>query len=267
MRAPQQDRSRLTRHRLLEATVDCLAEFGWSATTVAVVAQRAGVSRGAAQHHFPTREDLITAALEFMFDSRMEQARREVTELPTGEGRTEAVVARLVDYYTGTLFKAALQVWTAAAADPELRDRVLPLQERFGRIAQRTADYFLAHLPPDGVALWDLSLAHDSGEPRDSSASAIAACGLLDLAEQLPRGARRDHYHAAGRRLVESLFAECAVVDAPAGGLLRHGTYHRLADLGVDECNLWGDYYYLEALARLQRGWTSYDREPFKRRA
>ncbi len=119
MRAPQQDRSRLTRHRLLEATVDCLAEFGWSATTVAVVAQRAGVSRGAAQHHFPTREDLITAALEFMFDSRMEQARREVTELPTGEGRTEAVVARLVDYYTGTLFKAALQVWTAAAADPE----------------------------------------------------------------------------------------------------------------------------------------------------
>ena len=47
-----------------------------------------------------------------------------------------------------------------------------------------------------------------------------------------------------------------------AGGLLRHGTYHRLANLGVDECNLWGDYYYLEALARLQRGWASYDRLP-----
>lgn len=139
MRAPQQDRSRLTRHRLLEATVDCLAEFGWSATTVAVVAQRAGVSRGATQHHFPTREDLITAALEFMFDSRMEQARREATELPDGAGRTEAVVARLVDYYSGSLFKAALQVWTAAAADAELRARVLPLEDRFGRIAHRTA--------------------------------------------------------------------------------------------------------------------------------
>ncbi|MDH6279061.1 TetR/AcrR family transcriptional regulator [Prescottella agglutinans] len=139
MRAPQQDRSRLTRHRLLEATVDCLAEFGWSATTVAVVAQRAGVSRGATQHHFPTREDLITAALEFMFDSRMEQAHREATELPDGAGRTEAVVARLVDYYTSTLFKAALQVWTAAAADPELRARVLPLEDRFGRVAHRSA--------------------------------------------------------------------------------------------------------------------------------
>ncbi|RVW01506.1 TetR/AcrR family transcriptional regulator [Rhodococcus spongiicola] len=139
MRAPQQDRSRVTRQRLLEATVDSLVEFGWSATTVAVVAQRAGVSRGAAQHHFPTREDLITAALEFMFDSRMEQARREVTELPEGNGRTEAVIGRLVDYYTGTLFKAALQVWTAAAADPELRARILPLEERFGRVAHRTA--------------------------------------------------------------------------------------------------------------------------------
>ena len=115
MREPQQDRSRLTRQRLLEATIDCLADQGWAATTVGVVAKRAGVSRGAAQHHFPTREDLITAALEFMFDSRMEAARLEATGLPAGPGRTEAIVTRLVEYYTGTLFKAALQVWTAAA--------------------------------------------------------------------------------------------------------------------------------------------------------
>ncbi|QNG19722.1 TetR/AcrR family transcriptional regulator [Rhodococcus triatomae] len=138
-REPKQDRSRVTRLRLLESTIDCLAELGWGATTVSVVAERAGVSRGATQHHFPTREDLITAALEYMFDARMEEARRESAALPTGAGRTEAVVSRLVDYYTGTLFKAALQVWTAAAADPELRARVLPLEERFGRIAHRTA--------------------------------------------------------------------------------------------------------------------------------
>ncbi|MFD4183632.1 TetR/AcrR family transcriptional regulator [Rhodococcus sp. NPDC058514] len=139
MREPQQDRSRLTRQRLLEATIDCLAEQGWAATTVGVVAQRAGVSRGAAQHHFPTREDLITGALEFMFDSRMEAAHLEATGLPAGPGRTEAVVTRLVEYYTGTLFKAALQVWTAAASDPALRERVLPLEEKFGRVAHRTA--------------------------------------------------------------------------------------------------------------------------------
>ncbi|MFF0815765.1 TetR/AcrR family transcriptional regulator [Rhodococcus sp. NPDC003318] len=139
MREPQQDRSRLTRQRLLEATIDCLAEQGWAATTVGVVAQRAGVSRGAAQHHFPTREELITAALEYMFDTRMQMARDEAGKLPEGPGRTAAVVARLVDYYSGTLFKAALQVWTAAASDPALRERILPLEDRFGRTAHRMA--------------------------------------------------------------------------------------------------------------------------------
>ena len=138
-REPKQDRSRATRQRLLEATIDCLAERGWSATTVQVVAERAGVSRGATQHHFPTREDLITAALEYMFDARTELLREEATGLPAGEGRTEAVILRLVDAYTGPLFRAALQVWAAAAADPAMRDRVVPLEGRFGRMTHEAA--------------------------------------------------------------------------------------------------------------------------------
>lgn len=138
-REPKQDRSRVTRQRLLEATIDSLAEQGWSATTVGVVAERAGVSRGATQHHFPTREDLITGALEYMFDTRMDHARREAQEIPPGPGRTKLVVERLVEYYTGPMFKAALQVWTAASADPELRDRIVPLEERFGRRAHKMA--------------------------------------------------------------------------------------------------------------------------------
>ena len=52
---------------------------------------------------------------------------------------TEEVVARLVEHFTGTLFKAALQVWTAAAADEALRERVLPLEQKFGRVAHRMA--------------------------------------------------------------------------------------------------------------------------------
>lgn len=139
---PKQDRSRATRQRLLEATIDCLAEMGWAAATVSVVAERAGVSRGAAQHHFPTREDLITAALEHMFDIRMDQAKAEsvaVASIAEGEGRTRAVVAGLVESYTSPLFKAALQVWTHAAADPVLRERIVPMEARFGRIAHRRA--------------------------------------------------------------------------------------------------------------------------------
>ncbi|MET9212326.1 MULTISPECIES: TetR/AcrR family transcriptional regulator [unclassified Nocardia] len=139
---PKQDRSRATRQRLLEATIDCLAETGWAAATVSVVAERAGVSRGAAQHHFPTREDLITGALEYMFDTRMDQSAAEaaaISEVAEGVGRTRAVVSGLVESYTSPLFKAALQVWTHAAADPALRERIVPLEARFGRIAHRRA--------------------------------------------------------------------------------------------------------------------------------
>ncbi|MFC8044122.1 TetR/AcrR family transcriptional regulator [Nocardia sp. NPDC057353] len=138
---PKQDRSRATRQRLLEATIDCLAEFGWAAATVAVVAERAGVSRGAAQHHFPTREDLITAALEYMFDVRDGQARAEAATLAatSGPARTEAVVSGLVESYTSPLFKAALQVWTHAAADPALSERIVPLEAKFGRAVHRRA--------------------------------------------------------------------------------------------------------------------------------
>ena len=135
-REPKQDRSRATRQRLLESTIDCLADQGWGATTVSVVAEHAGVSRGAAQHHFPTREDLITAALEFMFDSRMTAIRESAIELPAERpARTETVVTRMVEYFTGPLFRAALQVWTAAAADDALRARVVPLEAKFGRVA------------------------------------------------------------------------------------------------------------------------------------
>ena len=138
-REPKQDRSRATRQRLLESTIECLAASGWSATTVAVVAEPAGVSRGAAQHHFPPREDLITAALDHMFDSRMTWAREEAESIPDEADRTEWVVLRLVDWFSGPLFKAALHVWTAAAADESLKQRIVPLEAKFGREAHRTA--------------------------------------------------------------------------------------------------------------------------------
>ncbi|QGK70501.1 TetR family transcriptional regulator [Allosaccharopolyspora coralli] len=136
-REPKQERSRATRQRLLESAIDCLADHGWQATTVSVVAEHAGVSRGAAQHHFPTREELITAALEFMTDNRLALVREEAGELPQGPERTEAILVRMVEHYTSPLFKAALQVWTAAAADESLRERIVPLEARFGRAAHR----------------------------------------------------------------------------------------------------------------------------------
>ena len=139
LREPQQDRSRITRARLLESAVSCLAELGWSGATVAVVAEHAGVSRGATQHYFPTREDLFTAALEHMAEVRLAEIRSEAARLPPDAVPTRDVVGLLVRLYTGPLFRAALQVWAAAAASEALRELVVPLEARLGREAHRAA--------------------------------------------------------------------------------------------------------------------------------
>jgi AcrR family transcriptional regulator len=136
---PKQDRGRATRRRLLETTIRCLAQHGWEASTVGFIAAEAGTSRGALQHHFRTREDLILAALEFMFAERA--ALLDALPEPDGTGpdRVHAVVTGLVETIGGELFRAALQVWTAAAADPALRVAVVPLERRFARGVHRRA--------------------------------------------------------------------------------------------------------------------------------
>ncbi|MEU2282026.1 TetR/AcrR family transcriptional regulator [Streptomyces sp. NPDC013178] len=136
-RSPKQDRSRATRQRLLEAAVACLAEHGWAGSTVSVVAERAGVSRGAAQHHFPTREDLFTAAVEYVAEERSCALRALFPQGATGDRR--AVVAALVDLYTGPLFRAALHLWVAASNEEPLRPRVTELEARVGRETHRIA--------------------------------------------------------------------------------------------------------------------------------
>ena len=137
-RVPKQDRSRATRQRLLEAAVACLAEHGWAGSTVSVVAERAGVSRGAAQHHFPTREDLFTAAVEYVAEERSTALRALFPE-GAAAGDRRAVITALVDLYTGPVFRAALHLWVAASNEEQLRPRVTELELRVGRESHRAA--------------------------------------------------------------------------------------------------------------------------------
>lgn len=89
------------------------------------------VSRGAAQHHFPTREDLFTAAVEYVAEERS-TALRALFPQGAAEDR-RAVVTALVDLYTGPLFRAALHLWVAASNEAQLRPRVTELEARVGR--------------------------------------------------------------------------------------------------------------------------------------
>ena len=139
---PQQDRSRATRERLLEAALESLAEAGWHGTTVVGVAARAGVSRGAAQHHFTTRDDLVRATLERVFDDFAENLRQRAAER-SGDDRMLTAVEVLADSWTNTAGRASMQVWSAAATDAELRELALPFEHRMSkRLFEIAAELF-----------------------------------------------------------------------------------------------------------------------------
>jgi AcrR family transcriptional regulator len=139
-RAPQQERSRATQQRLLEATVECLVEFGWSGASTTVIAERAGVSRGAQLHHYPTRAALVLAAVEHLAERRAAEIRAEAAALAGDpERRVDRVIDMLAAAFTGPLFVAALEVWVAARTDDELREKLVPLEARVGREMHRLA--------------------------------------------------------------------------------------------------------------------------------
>jgi len=126
--------------------------------------------------------------------------------------------------------------------------------------SRRCAGYFLGHLPADLVPCWDLAYPGDSGALRDSSAAAIAVCGLLELSGLDRDADRATHYRQAADDILDSLIA--GYTPDPAGAsdaLLLRGVYDMPKGIGVDEGTLWGDYFYLEALARrTRRGWRPY---------
>jgi unsaturated chondroitin disaccharide hydrolase len=124
----------------------------------------------------------------------------------------------------------------------------------FRTAALRCADHFLARLPDDQVPYWDLEFSESSGEQRDSSAAAIAACGLVELADALSTDPRAEQYRAAAGRILTSLIDNYSTQHQPqSNALILHGVYDKPKGAGVDEGNLWGDYFYLEALTRLTR--------------
>ncbi len=131
---------------------------------------------------------------------------------------------------------------------------------------KRVSRYFLTHLPDDICPYWDLSFGNgDNEEPRDSSSAAIVACGFLEMSKYLPEKDAA-FYTSAAKKLMGSLIRGYQVTDpAVSNGQLLHGVYAKSTpyntckNAGVDECVIWGDYYFMEALTRLLNpGWNVY---------
>jgi unsaturated chondroitin disaccharide hydrolase len=121
---------------------------------------------------------------------------------------------------------------------------------RFLDTAHVVADYFVSHLPADSVPFWDFELPSTSGEPKDSSAAAIAAAGLLELAQLEPDPANSKGYLSAARAILASLSSPAYLAEGTNNAaILLHGTQNR-PDGRYDTGLAYGDYYFLEALLR-----------------
>lgn len=128
----QQQRRDETRRALLDAVVESLIEVGFARTTTLEVQRRADVSRGALLHHFPSKAELLVAAVDHLAEMRARELKQLAGALPgerEGRARTDAVIGLLWQCFSGSFFQVAMELRTAARTDPELRP-VLALGER-----------------------------------------------------------------------------------------------------------------------------------------
>lgn len=129
---------------------------------------------------------------------------------------------------------------------------------------RHVTEYFLRRLPKDLVPFWDLEFTDGDNQPRDSSSASIAACGMLEMSRYLEKDEAQYYTDIAGK-LMYSLYENYAVKDvSKSNGMVLHSTYSNHSPYntcnhyGVDECNIWGDYFYMEAMTRLSKDWIEY---------
>jgi AcrR family transcriptional regulator len=121
-----------TRRRILEALVASLVAVGYVKTTTLEVQRRAGVSRGALLHHFPTREELFAAAVRYLVESNESAVRQSLSRMPPGVDHIERAIVAMADAFRQPAYGAELELWAAARTDAELRG-VLRTAERSAR--------------------------------------------------------------------------------------------------------------------------------------
>lgn len=145
-RLTKAERGAATRVRLLDATIECLVELGWAGTSTTEVVRRAGVSRGAQVHHYPSKEDLVLASIEHLLARREEEYTAAFDELPA-DRRTPAEAFELLwSQCFGPSFDAWLELAVAARRSPTLHDRFVEVERRF---AEATIDRFQSLFPQE----------------------------------------------------------------------------------------------------------------------
>src|SRR4051794_344236 len=134
----QEQRRAQTQARLLDATMECLAELGWSGTSTTEVARRAGVSRGAQQHHYPTKMSLVAAALEHLLERHRIAYERAFAALPENDRNVAGALDLLWDTFRQAPSLALMELAMAARTDEALRELSIDINERVVRVILET---------------------------------------------------------------------------------------------------------------------------------
>jgi AcrR family transcriptional regulator len=192
-RRTQEERSEATRTALLEATIACLVTDGYANTTTARVAERAGLSRGAHLHHFRTRDALLAAAADHLTRRRHEDLLAAADRLPQTGDRVARGLDLLWCSYASPLYQAALNLWTHARTDPELRAQLVPIERALDRQTLELA----RKLFPDAAG------RHDFDRLVELSTATMRGLVLLDTLH--PEGRRGQKQWSALRAYLVDL--------------------------------------------------------------
>jgi len=191
------------RERVLDAAIKCLVHEGYAGTSTVRIAELAGVSRGAQLHHFQTRHELLAAAVEHLMKRRTTELAARSGDLQSGPTRVGAVLDLVWGGFAGDLFKATLELWTAARTDTDLRVCVNAAEVR---LAREIADGFSLLLGGQAGARARFA------EQVQFAVEAMWGIAVLDNFHADPRSQAR-HWAFARRQLVAMFTSDVPSTD------------------------------------------------------
>ena len=136
-RRTQEERSATTRQVVLDATIGCLIEHGYGGTTTTAIHERAGVSRGALTHQFPSKNELLAAAISHLADVRATEMLESAAKAPQHSDPLETGLRVLWATFNTDLFQAAIELWVASRTDDDLHAALLAAEREIARHYQR----------------------------------------------------------------------------------------------------------------------------------
>lgn len=124
---PKQDRARVTRNKLLEAAGRALCELGFAGTTTTVVSKRAGVSQGALYKHFGSKQQLIAATTEHLFEGLIDHFQEAFSKTSTGSDPIARALPALWAVFLTPELYAVVELYIGARTDERLREALVPV--------------------------------------------------------------------------------------------------------------------------------------------